>query len=70
VCGGATGYWIAEVLVDRTGTRYLASGWRRFCRNHEIEAGHFFVFNYNEITDKTRKEMITRLAKGNTQGFR
>jgi hypothetical protein len=30
VRGGATGYWTAEVFFDRTGTLYLASGWRRF----------------------------------------
>jgi hypothetical protein len=24
---------------------YLANGWRRFCRAHEIVAGHFLVFN-------------------------
>jgi hypothetical protein len=47
VRGGATGYWTAEVLFDRTGTPYLASGWRRFCHKHEIEAGHFVVFNYD-----------------------
>jgi hypothetical protein len=47
VHGGVTGYWTAEVLFDRTGTPYLASGWRRFCHKHEIEAGHFVVFNYD-----------------------
>jgi hypothetical protein len=31
VRGGATGIWPAELLFDRTGTLYLASGWRRFC---------------------------------------
>jgi hypothetical protein len=47
VHGGATGFWTAKVLFDRTGTPYLASGWRRFCQKHEIEAGHFVVFNYD-----------------------
>jgi hypothetical protein len=48
VRGGATGYWTAEVLYDHSGTPYLASGWRRFCRVHEIVAGHFVVFNYDD----------------------
>jgi hypothetical protein len=26
---------------------YPASGWRRFCRVHQIRAGHFLVFNYD-----------------------
>jgi hypothetical protein len=34
VRGSATGVWTAEVLLDRTVTMYLASGWRRFCRVH------------------------------------
>jgi hypothetical protein len=45
---GATSYWTAEVLYDHSGTPYLASGWRRFCRVHEIVAGHFVVFNYDD----------------------
>jgi hypothetical protein len=45
VCSGAIGLWTAEVL--RTGTPYLANGWRRFCQRHEIVAGHFLVFNYD-----------------------
>jgi hypothetical protein len=36
-----------ELLFDRTGTPYLASGWRRFCQRHEIMAVHFVVFNYD-----------------------
>jgi hypothetical protein len=47
VRGGATGLWTVELLFDRTGTPYLASGWRRFCQWHEIVAGHFVVFNYD-----------------------
>jgi hypothetical protein len=47
VRGGTTGYWTAEVLFNRSGTPYLASGWRRICRAHEIVAGHFVVFNYD-----------------------
>jgi hypothetical protein len=31
VHGGTTGLWTVELLFDRTGTPYLASGWRRFC---------------------------------------
>jgi hypothetical protein len=45
---GATGLWIAELHFDRTGTPYLDSGWRRFCQQHEIVAGHFVVFNYDD----------------------
>jgi hypothetical protein len=41
----ATGYWTVEVLFNRTGTPYLASGWSRLCQKHEIEAGQFVVFN-------------------------
>jgi hypothetical protein len=26
---------------------YLASGWRKLCRMHEIMVGHFLVFNYD-----------------------
>jgi hypothetical protein len=48
VHGGTTGLWTAELLFDRTGTPYLASGWRRFCQRHEIMAGHFVVFNYDD----------------------
>jgi hypothetical protein len=47
VRGGATGLWTTELLFGRTGTPYLASGWRRFCQRHEIVAGHFVVFNYD-----------------------
>jgi hypothetical protein len=47
VHGGATGVWTAEVLFNRTGTMYLASGWRRFFRVHEIMVGHFLNFNYD-----------------------
>jgi hypothetical protein len=47
VRGGATGLWTVELLFDRTGTPYLANGWRRFCQRHEIVAGHFVVFNYD-----------------------
>jgi hypothetical protein len=45
--GGATGLWTVELLFDRTGTPYLASGRRRFYQRHEIVAGHFVVFNYD-----------------------
>jgi hypothetical protein len=46
--GGATGLCTVELLFDRIGTPYLASGWRRFCQRHEIVAGHYFVvFNYD-----------------------
>jgi hypothetical protein len=44
---GATDIWTAELLFDRTGTPYLASGWRRFCQRHKIMAGHFVVFTYD-----------------------
>jgi hypothetical protein len=37
-----------ELLFDRTGTLYLASGWRRFCQRHEIVVGHFVIFNYDD----------------------
>jgi hypothetical protein len=47
VCGGATGYWTMAVLFDRFGEMYNANGWKRFCRVHEIEDGHFLVFNYD-----------------------
>jgi hypothetical protein len=47
VRGGATSLWTVELLFDRTGTLYLANGWRRFCQHHEIMAGHFVVFNYD-----------------------
>jgi hypothetical protein len=47
VRGGATGLWTVELLFDRTGTPYLANGWRRFCQRHEIVVGHFVVFNYD-----------------------
>jgi hypothetical protein len=46
--GGATGLWTAELHFDRTGTPYLASGWRRFCQRHDIMAGHFIIFNYDD----------------------
>jgi hypothetical protein len=36
-----------ELLFDRTGTPYMASGWRRFCQRHEIMAYHFLIFNYD-----------------------
>jgi hypothetical protein len=36
-----------ELLFDRTGTPYLANGWRRFCKRHEIMADHFVVFSYD-----------------------
>jgi hypothetical protein len=45
--GGTTGVWTMEVLVDRTNMMYLAIGWRRFCRVHEITADHFLIFNYD-----------------------
>jgi hypothetical protein len=47
VRGGATGYWTAAALFDRFGEIFLAKGWKRFCRMHKIEAGHFLVFNYD-----------------------
>jgi hypothetical protein len=39
VSGGAIGLWTAELLFNRTGTPYLASGWRKFCQRHKIVAG-------------------------------
>jgi hypothetical protein len=45
--GDTTGLWTLELLFDRTGTPYLANGWRRFCQHHEIVADHFVVFNYD-----------------------
>jgi hypothetical protein len=47
VRSGATGLWTVELLFDRTGTPYLACGWRRFCQCHEIVVVHFIVFNYD-----------------------
>jgi hypothetical protein len=47
VRGGTTGYWNAAVLFDRFSEMYLANGWKRFCRVHEIEASHFLVVNYD-----------------------
>jgi hypothetical protein len=47
VHSGATGLWTVELLFDRTGTPYLANGWRRFCQRHEIVVGHFVVLNYD-----------------------
>jgi hypothetical protein len=47
VRGGATGIWPMELLFDRTGTPYLASGWRRFCQRHDIVAGNLLVFNFD-----------------------
>jgi hypothetical protein len=44
---GAIGAWTVEVLFDRSGTMYLASGWRRFCRIHQIRVRQFLVFNYD-----------------------
>jgi hypothetical protein len=44
----ATGLWTAELLFYCTGTSYLASGWRRFCQQHEIVAEHFLIFNYDD----------------------
>jgi hypothetical protein len=73
VCGGTTGLWTVELLFDRTGTPYLASGWRRFCQRHEIVAGHFVVFNYDSehhitvsVFDKTmcrRHSVVTARGK-------
>jgi hypothetical protein len=63
VHGGATGLWITELLFDRIGTPYVASGWRRFCQRHEIVAGHFLVFNYDgdhQITVMVFDETICR----------
>jgi hypothetical protein len=36
-----------EVLFDRYGEMYLATGWKKFAHVHEIEAGHFLVFRYD-----------------------
>jgi hypothetical protein len=47
VRGGATGIWPTDLLYDRTGTPYLASGWRRFCQRHDIVPGHLLVFNFD-----------------------
>jgi hypothetical protein len=48
VRGGATGIWPTELLFDRIGTPYLASGWRRFCQRHDIVAGNLLVFNFDD----------------------
>jgi hypothetical protein len=47
VRGGATGIWPTELHFDRTGTSYLASGWRRFFQRHDIMAGNHLVFNFD-----------------------
>jgi hypothetical protein len=47
VQGGTTGYWTAAVFFDRFGEIFLAKGWKWLCRGHEIEVGHFLVFNYD-----------------------
>jgi hypothetical protein len=47
VHGSATGIWPTKLLFDRTGTPYLAIGWRRFCQRHNIMAGHLVVFNFD-----------------------
>jgi hypothetical protein len=47
VRGGATGIWPTELLFDRIGTPYLASGWRMFCQRHGIMAGNLLVFNFD-----------------------
>jgi hypothetical protein len=47
VRGGAIGVWTVEVLLDRSGVMYLASGWKRFCCYHQIRAGHFLVLKYD-----------------------
>jgi hypothetical protein len=47
VRGSATGIWPTDLLYDRTGTPYLASGWRRFCQRHDIVPGHLLVFNFD-----------------------
>jgi hypothetical protein len=36
-----------EVLFDRSGMPYLASGWKRFYQRHEIVAWHFLILNYD-----------------------
>jgi hypothetical protein len=48
VRGGVNGMWTPEVLFDHFGVMYLASGWKRFCRVHQIRVRHFLVFNYDE----------------------
>jgi hypothetical protein len=54
-------------MAHGTGTLYLASKWRRFCRRHGIVAGHLLVFNFDgdhQITitvfdeDMCRREYI------------
>jgi hypothetical protein len=47
VRGGATGIWPTELLFDRTGMPYLASGWRRFRQRHGIVAVNLLVFNFD-----------------------
>jgi hypothetical protein len=47
VRGGAAGLWAGEVLFDRSGMPYLASGWKRFYQRHEIVAWHFLILNYD-----------------------
>jgi hypothetical protein len=47
VRSGATGIWHTEFLFDRSGSPYLANGWRRFCQRHGIVAGNLLVFNFD-----------------------
>jgi hypothetical protein len=46
---GATGAWTVEVLFDRSGTMYLASGWRGFCRIHQSRVMQFLVFSHPRV---------------------
>jgi hypothetical protein len=39
VHGGVTGVWTTKVFFDHSGMMYLASGWRRFRRVHQIGPG-------------------------------
>jgi hypothetical protein len=48
VRGGVTGIWPTKLLFDRTGTPYLADGWRRFCQRHDIVAGNLLAFNFDD----------------------
>jgi hypothetical protein len=36
-----------EVLFNRYGEMYLITGWKKFARAHQIEAGHFILYRYD-----------------------
>jgi hypothetical protein len=51
VSGGATGLWPAEVMLYGEGQIFLHNSCRRFARSHDIEVGHFVIFNYDGDID-------------------